>query len=203
MCRIGSSVVLSLLALAALAVCANSQQEQNQLGEVVNKRSADDGLAPEELGILDDDVEDEELMDKRSRLFRYGRGGLMRYGKRAPGVFRYGKRGVFRYGKRSDEEEGADLTSDQIEGVKRLFRWGKRSDDDQEDVKRLFRWGKRSGLEDDEDKRGVFRYGKRESEDAKRRVFRFGKRADYGDYKYGRDTRVPDQPHVPFRFGDE
>ena len=75
--------------------------------------------------------------------------------------------------------------------------------------KRLFRWGKRAyddTLEDEEEKRAVFRYGKREAAtDKKRRVFRFGKRADalVGDFKYGRDTRVPDQPHVPFRFGDE
>jgi hypothetical protein len=65
--------------------------------------------------------------------------------------------------------------------------------------------------EDDVAKRTVFRYGKRTADvatDKKRRVFRFGKRTaadalDLDAYQYGRDTRNPDQPHVPFRFGDE
>jgi len=53
------------------------------------------------------------------------------------------------------------------------------------------------------DMKRVFRYGKRSDtdEDSKRRVFRFGKRGEA--YKYGRDIRNPDQPHVPFRFGEE
>ena len=63
--------------------------------------------------------------------------------------------------------------------------------------------------DEDMEKRTVFRYGKRDpsASDKKRRVFRFGKRGgqqlDLDDFKYGRDTRNPDQPHVPFRFGDD
>lgn len=209
-----SSLLLAVLALAAIATCANSEQE-DKISEDVKKRSVEDEdvMAATELS-------DDEGPDKRSRLFRYGRGGILRYGKRAP-VFRYGKRApaVFRYGKRAD-----DFSTEEMDGVKRLFRWGKRSDMLQGDVKRLFRWGKRSYGDEDEDfdaladdvnedallendKRAVFRYGKRvpAAVDTKRRVFRFGKRGDFGqaDFKYGRDTRVPDQPHVPFRFGDD
>nr|AEE25645.1 neuropeptide precursor [Platynereis dumerilii] len=163
--------------------------------------------------------------DKRGTLLRYGRGSLMRYGRGS--LMRYGKRGtLMRYGKRDDEEFYDD---DDVDAIKRVFRYGKRGDDD---YKRLFRWGKRSddyvpedGL--DEDKRGtlmrygkrVFRYGKRSdddsaSEDMAKRVFRYGKRnsVDLDDlieeakrriFRYGRDIRAPQAPHVPFRFGEE
>lgn len=217
-----NTLLLTVLALATIATCVNSEQEE-KLNEEVKKRSVgdEDVMAPEDVMALE--AGEAGDADKRSRLFRYGRGGIMRYGKRAPSVFRYGKRApaVFRYGKRSDD---VDAYADDMD-VKRLFRWGKRSDLTNDDVKRLFRWGKRADdqaammdalaeAEDAEEevaKRTVFRYGKRNGADAsdkKRRVFRFGKRTaadalDLDAYQYGRDTRNPEQPHVPFRFGDE
>jgi len=209
-----NTLLLVVLALATIATCVNSEQDE-KLNEEMKKRSVEDEdvMAAEAMALAAD--EEAADADKRSRLFRYGRGGLMRYGKRAPSVFRYGKRApaVFRYGKRSDDFSDEDVD------MKRLFRWGKRSDLVNDDVKRLFRWGKRdyedeapvmdalSSDDEDLEKRAVFRYGKRDgaANDKKRRVFRFGKRADLNldDFKYGRDTRNPDQPHVPFRFGDE
>ena len=181
-----------------------------------------DSLVPENL---------EDADDKRSRIFRYGRGAtIFRYGKRAP-VFRYGKRGatIFRYGKRDDSDDVDDLYNDDLyaEGPgqwKRLFRWGKRDGDN---LKRIFRWGKRSDEDEDEDVKRVFRYGKRadwdsdiEEELMKRKMFAFGKRDGMEDedekrsriFRYGRsgltgpavrDVRAPNQPHVPFRFGDK
>lgn len=66
------------------------------------------------------------------------------------------------------------------------------------------------GKRDGERERRVFRYGKRsdmdedELEAIKRKTFRFGKRFDDGQVllDYQRDTRA-NEPHVPFRFGDE
>ena len=123
------------------------------------------------------------VLEEDKRIFRYGRGGilrygkrggLLRYGKRGGGLLRYGRGGLFRYGRSDQEEE--DVFGDQPSG-KRLFRWGKRSDDfdDLSANKRIFRYGKRSGLL------------ARELAAARAQLNRYAR----------------DQPHVPFRFGEE
>jgi len=86
--------------------------------------------------------------DKRGALMRYGRGSLMRFGKRG-NLFRYGKRGsLMRFGKRQ------------------LFRYGKRDEEDQqqEDDKRsLLRYGKRFARDTKRQKGHVpFRFGREE-----------------------------------------
>lgn len=147
-----------------------------------------------------DTVSNEE--DKRGSIMRYGRGSVFRYGKRdseedelSKRLFRYGKRDdlkrLFRYGKR-DYEESEAPELDTMDEDKRVFRYGKRSD---QDDKRVFRYGKRS--DEEVNKRQIFRYGKRAEldellEEAKRRIMR-----------YGRDARAAQEPHVPFRFGEE
>ena len=177
---------------------------------VPDKRDVGQGEVVSDDQLLSDDLDE---LEKR-RIFRYGR-GVFRYGKRAP-VFRYGKRGsIFRYGKRDEDDmSGSYLDEDDLTTEdKRLFRWGKRNDSG---YKRLFRWGKRSADDDQmmvpsSEKRRIFRYGKRDddalSEQIKRKVFRFGKREDSDvEKRYsasGIDTRAPQEPHVPFRFGDE
>ena len=93
-----------------------------------------------------------------------------------------------RYGKRDYEVDDDDF----LDEDKRIFRYGKRGDD--EEKRRIFRYGKRDG---DLEKRPVFRYGKRSDlddllEEAKRRIMR-----------YGREARSPQDPHQPFRFGEE
>ena len=168
--------------------------------------------------ILSDDPSPLEQFEesKRPGLMRYGRGSVLRYGKRGT-IFRYGKRGtIFRYGKRDDD------TDTDLDSPPRVFRYGKRDD---ENYKRVFRWGKRSGdtegVDDDiyryDDKRGtLMRYGKRDSDASsdeleKRRLLRYGKRGSDETLeeikrrimRYGRDIRAPLKPHVPFRFGDE
>jgi len=88
--------------------------------------------------------------DKRGALMRYGRGSLMRFGKRG-NLFRYGKRGsLMRFGKRQ------------------LFRYGKRDEEDQQqqqdDEKRsLLRYGKRFVRSTKRQKAHVpFRFGREE-----------------------------------------
>lgn len=202
--------ILCLLSLLALLHWAQAEESQ------ITKRAAGQEEVVNADSLLSDDLDE---LEKR-RIFRYGR-GVFRYGKRAP-VFRYGKRGtLFRYGKRDDDEDAmADSYLDEADwptADKRLFRWGKRDTG----YKRLFRWGKRSGEEDDMmapsiEKRRIFRYGKRDdespmSEEIKRKVFRFGKRENLLDDSLteaekrfaGIDTRAPQDPHVPFRFGDD
>lgn len=169
------------------------------VGDSIDGSDSDVG----EVGVLDDN-----LLEKRGPLFRYGRAAIFRYGKRGR-AFRFGKRpAVFRYGKRSDDEVESAAP---MENDKRLFRWGKRDDEEINSEKRLFKWGKRSDDYDDvededfenaQEKR-VFRFGKRNNGDVQRRVFRFGKRADVYGLQYPRDTRVPNQPHTPFRFGEK
>jgi len=105
----------------------------------------DDVLYPEDLETLP--LEDP---DKRGGLLRYGRGSLLRFGKRGS-LFRFGKRGsLFRFGKRGSLFRFGKRGS--------LFRFGKRGN--------LFRFGRSESspleLDDIDVKRGsLFRFGKR------------------------------------------
>lgn len=158
----------------------------------------------------EDKAAEEKEDDKRGSIMRYGRGSVFRYGKRsddsdsdnfedtAKRLFRYGKRDelkrLFRYGKRDFEDSDAVADFDDLSEDKRVFRYGKRAG---EEDKRVFRYGKRSDQDMASDKRQIFRYGKRADiddllEEAKRRIMR-----------YGREARAPQEPHVPFRFGDK
>lgn len=151
-----------------------------------------------------DTASDQAEEDKRGSIMRYGRGSVFRYGKRdSSDDFEDPSKRLFRYGKRDE--------------LKRLFRYGKRDFEDSEapeydaldEDKRVFRYGKRADLEE----KRVFRYGKRSDEEVnKRQIFRYGKRADLDDLleeakrrimRYGRDARAAQEPHVPFRFGEE
>ena len=91
-----------------------------------------------------DDVDD-DAMDKRSSLFRFGkRGSLFRFGKRGSlfrfgkrgSLFRFGKRGsLFRFGKRDDDvddewEMYPDVyVSDDVKRAVKSFHWGRETDE--------------------------------------------------------------------------
>jgi len=173
------TIFILLATVVAFVICTEEESK-------INKRDTSE----EESNLVPESLDE----DKRAaKIFRYGRGAsIFRYGKRAPAaVFRYGKRGpsIFRYGKRDSDDILDDLVYDDEQLYespqewKRLFRWGKRDGDD---IKRIFRWGKRSDNEEEEEKRS--------------RIFRYGRSGMDGPHV--RDLRNPNQPHVPFRFGD-
>ncbi|XP_074653067.1 uncharacterized protein LOC141907352 [Tubulanus polymorphus] len=134
-----SIAVLFVVVVAAGEISSSKLESlQKYLGEEPNGNSAEDSA---DLYDLSD--------DKRGALLRYGRGSIMRFGKRG-NMFRYGKRGsIMRFGKRQ------------------LFRYGKRDEDDQaaeaEDKRSLLRYGKRFVRDTKREKAHVpFRFGREE-----------------------------------------
>ncbi|XP_070174160.1 uncharacterized protein [Littorina saxatilis] len=133
------------MTLPFISGCLRLQSSQLQDSEVshTQKRSIADLPAGElsyGVGYSDDDLTDKRSslfrFGKRSSLFRFGkRGSLFRFGKRGS-LFRFGKRGsLFRFGKR---DGGEDMSADQWEMYPDVYV----SDDDMKRAVKSFHWGR-------------------------------------------------------------
>ncbi|KAK7492690.1 hypothetical protein BaRGS_00015995, partial [Batillaria attramentaria] len=116
---------------------ASSQPQKRSVGEMSEVD------LPYPVGYLDDDD-----LDKRSSLFRFGkRGSLLRFGKRGSlfrfgkrsSLLRFGKRGsLFRFGKRDGEgdlDQGwemypdAYVSDDELKRAAKSFHWGRETEE--------------------------------------------------------------------------
>lgn len=140
-------VIISCLLVAT--VWCEEEQHASELGDKSQpqKRSVGD-LSEAEVAYPAAYLAEDDDMDKRSSLLRFGkRGSLFRFGKRGS-LFRFGKRGsllrfgkrgsLFRFGKRDGDMDSeqewemypdAYLSDDDLKRTVKSFHWGRETEE--------------------------------------------------------------------------
>nr|AQS80525.1 LFRFamide-2 precursor [Charonia tritonis] len=147
--QVTHAMVVVLFCLLVAAVWCEEQDQGSALDDLApsqpQKRSIAD-LPSDDSAYPAVYVDDDDL-DKRSSLFRFGkRGSLFRFGKKRSSLFRFGKRSsLFRFGKRGSlfrfGKRDGDLDDEWVmypdvyipdDGVKRTvksFHWGRQTEE--------------------------------------------------------------------------